>query len=130
MELIGSIIRLEMISPSELMKLEPREIKKIIEDEIEAENINSLGPDNIKPLIKKIIRRVIIGGNKLPKIHKGLYVWYHDDISTSPRSVVIDCIYLKTRLWIMAKGKKVEAVDFAYRGEDGRYKWVNNRFRE
>ena len=116
------------ISPSELMKLEPREIKKIIEEKIEAENIKSLEPDNVTPLIKKIIRRVIIGGNKMPKIHKGLYVWYHDDVSTNPRSVVIDCVYLKTRLWIEVKGKKVEAVDFAYRNKDGRYKWVNNKF--
>ena len=115
------------MSPSELMKLEPGKIKEIIEHEIEAENIKSLEPDNVKPLIRKIIRRVIIGRNKMPKIHKGLYVWYHDDITTSPRSVVLDCIYLKTRLWIMVRGKKVETVDFAYLGEDARYRWVNNR---
>lgn len=118
------------ISPSELMKLEPRKIKEIIEHEIEAENIKSLEPDNVTPLIKKIIRRVIIGGDKMPKIHKGLYVWYHDNISTDPKSVIIDCIYLKTRLWIEVKGKKVEAVDFAYMGEEGRYRWVNNIFDE
>ena len=118
------------ISPSELMKLEPDKIKEIIEEEIEAENIKSLEPDDVRLLIKKIIKRVIIGGNKLPKIHKGLYVWYHDNISTDPKSVIIDCLYLKTRLWIEVKGKKVEAVDFAYRGEDDRFKWVNNLFYE
>lgn len=106
------------------------EIKKIIEEEIEAENIKSLDSDNVGPLIKKIIGRVIIGSNKLSKIHKGLYVWYHNDISTNPVAIIIDCIYLKTRLWISVKGKKVEAVDYAYLGEDGRYKWVNYKFCE
>ena len=118
------------ISPSELIELEPREIKKIIENEIEAEDLKSLEPDNVIPLIKKIIRRVIIGGNKMPKIYKGLYVWYHDNISTNPRTGVIDCVYLKTRLWIEVKGKKVVAVDFAHRDEEGRYKWDNYRFYE
>lgn len=119
------------ISPSELMKLEPKKIKKIIEEEIEAEKIKSLDLNNAGPMMKKIIRRVIIGGNRMPRIYKGLYIWYHGlDISTDPESIVIDCIYLKTRLWIEVKGKKVEAVDFAYRGEDDRFKWVNNKFYE
>ena len=118
------------ISPSELLKLEPREIKKIIEEEIEDENIEALDIDSAKPLMKKIIRRVIIGGNEMPKIYKGLYVWYHDDITTSPISVIIDCVYLKTRLWIEVKGKKVLAVDFAHRDEDGRYRWDNYKFYE
>ena len=118
------------ISPSELMELKPMEIKRTIEEEIEAEDLKSLDLDNVGPLIKKIIGRVIIGSNKLSKIHKGLYVWHHSDISTNPKSVIIDCIYLKTRLWISVRGKKVEAVDFAYRGEDGRYKWDNYRFNE
>lgn len=95
-----------------------------------AENIKAIDIDNVKPLIKKIIRRVIIGGDRMPKIYKGFYVWFHDDVSSSPTAVVIDGVYLKTRLWIAVKGKKVEAVDFAFRGEDGRYKWVNHKFYE
>ena len=118
------------ISPSELIELKPVEIKKIIEEEILAENIKSLDLDSARPLIKRIIKRVIVGRNKLSKLHKGLYVWYHDDITTSPESVIIDCVYLKTRLWIEVKGKKVLAVDFAYRGEDDRYKWNNYKFYE
>lgn len=118
-----------MISPSELIELEPIEIKKIIENEILTENIESLNSDNTGPMLKKIIRRVIIGGNRMPRIYKGLYIWYHGlDTSTDPESIVIDCVYLKTRLWIVVRGKKVEAVDFAYLDESGRYKWDNYRF--
>ena len=127
--MIGSIIKLKMISPDELIELKPVEIKKLIEEEIEAENIKSLDLNNAGPMMKKIIRRVIIGGNRMPRIYKGLYIWYHGlDTSTDPEVIVIDCVYLKTRLWIVVRGKKVEAVDFAYLDESGRYKWDNYRF--
>ena len=126
----GCIIRLKiMISPDELIELEPVEIKKLIEEKIEAENIKSLDLNNAGPMMKKIIRRVIIGGKRMPRIYKGLYIWYHGlDTSIDPEAIVIDCVYLKTRLWIVVRGKKVEAVDFAYLDESGRYKWDNYRF--